>query len=116
MRIISQDGNLDFPYNSIALSTGYRGDKEKYYIFVNFVNCEQKSQIIASYSSDSKAEKAVEMLHNSYLNYVISTNLLSQELLTQYVNSHIREEVNESIANPYFRFPKDKDLEVSDDN
>ena len=116
MRIISQDGTGDFPYDSIALSTGRRGDKERYYIFANHVNCEQNSQIIATYSSEKKMEKAMEMVRVVYSNYVYSINILSQESLERFANIYSEDDFNKNIANPYFRFPKDEDVEVSDDN
>ena len=112
MRIISQDGTCDFPYDSIALSTGYSGDKTRWYIFAHYFNCEQKPQIIATYSSEKEIEKAMEMVRAAYKNYVFSINLLSQEILQKYANSLTREEFCESIVNPYFRFPQDEDLEV----
>ena len=33
MRIISQDNDLDLPYENIAISRGFRGDKKEFYIF-----------------------------------------------------------------------------------
>lgn len=112
MRIISQDGTCDFPYDSIALSTGRRGDKERYYIFAHYVNCEQKPQIIARYSSKKKMEKAMEMVRVVYSNYVYSINILSQESLECFANIYSKEDFNKNIANPYFRFPQDEDLEA----
>lgn len=112
MRILSQDGICDFPYDSIALSTGRRGDKERYYIFANHVNCEQKPQIIATYSSEKKIEKAMEMVRAAYQNYVFSINILSEESLKQIANIYLEDDFNKNIANPYFRFPQDEDLEA----
>ena len=112
MRIISQDGTCDFPYDSIALSTGYSGDKTRWHIFAHCVNFEQKPQIIATYSSEKKIEKAMEMVCAAYKNYVFSINILSEESLKQIANIYLEDDFNKNIANPYFRFPQDEDLEA----
>ena len=124
MRIISQDGTRDFPYSNIALSTGYRGDKEKYYIFANCVNSEQKSQIIASYSSESKAEKAMEMVRIAYAGRFVTNadvpddfNEQLKELMKVGFGTVIVKDTNDSRVefnnlNGYFQFPKDEDVEV----
>lgn len=59
MRIISQDGRFDLPYEQTVLS---RGDKTIYADAVNVENI-----IIAIYSTEEKAIKAMEMCREKYL-------------------------------------------------
>ena len=106
MRIISQDGMFDFPYENIAISTGHRGDNKEFYIFANFVNCaEQKPQILARYSTEKKAEKAMEMLRDAYLSRM--------ELDGGYDTVHgCYIQPNYWVLPKVFQFPKDEDVEV----
>ena len=61
MRIISQDGHYDIPYEQTVLS---RGSKAIYADAVNVENI-----IIASYSSEEKAIKAMKMCREEYLDF-----------------------------------------------
>ena len=65
MRILSQDGNCDFPYDDVGLSIGYKGDKNEFYIFCHN-KLEDNGIKIAEYSTESKARKAMEMLREKY--------------------------------------------------
>lgn len=112
MRIISQDGMYDFPYDNIELSVGSSSDEETFFIFFKPVNYDGISKAIAAYSSEEKAEKAMEMVRAAYKNYVFSINILSEESLKQFANIYLEDDFNKNIANPYFRFPNDENLEV----
>lgn len=106
MRIISQDGMVDFPYENIAISTGHRGDNKEFYIFANFVNCaEQKPQILARYSTEKKAEKAMEMLHEEY-----GRHLYGQGGDMATANFYVPPFA--FIPPKVFQFPKDEVVEV----
>ena len=125
MRIISQDGMVDFPYENIAISTGHRGDNKEFYIFANFVNCaEQKPQILARYSTEKKAEKAMEMLRTAYTGRFVTNadvpddfNEQLKELMKGGFGTVIVKDTNDSRVefnnlNGYFQFPQDEDVEV----
>lgn len=56
MRVVSQDGKLDFPYENIRLS-----------IADNSILCLDSFSTLATYSTEKKAQKAMEMLRNTYL-------------------------------------------------
>ena len=105
MRLISQNGEIDVPYEMFAIRN------EDNAIILNMVGETGKGSVIARYSTSEKAEKAMEMLRESYNNYVFAINLFSDEMLKSYANSHSKEEFNE-LAYPYFRFQADEDLEV----
>lgn len=59
MRVISQNG-CDYPYESIAIS---HGDG---IIYARPISNMDKRYLIAQYSTQDKAEKAMQMLHEAY--------------------------------------------------
>lgn len=79
MRVISQSGMFDFPYEQIAV---YRNDNN---VFCRFSNVERSANLLGSYSTEEKAEKAMEMLRGEWLDYA---------------------------DGGLFQFPKDEDVEV----
>lgn len=70
MRVISQDGKIDVPYDcfSLSMSVGKYKDVEETYIY-----CRNSSSPIgtklAEYSAESKGTKAMEMLREVYRFY-----------------------------------------------
>ena len=95
MRVISQDGTIDIPYESVIIQ---RFGREIYFLNKNLIGVEQLvSDIdIATYSTEAKAQKAMEMLHNDYYDHVAEKTYREG---AYYIH-------------PYFRFPKDEDVEV----
>ena len=69
MRVISQDGTLDIPYDSVIIQ---RFGREIYFLNKNLIGVEQlvSDMDIATYSTEEKAEKAMEMLRNNYLDFM----------------------------------------------
>ena len=63
MRIISQDGKIDVPYEMSAI----RNDDKL--IILCMVGETGKGSVIARYSTSEKAQKAMEMLHNEWDDY-----------------------------------------------
>lgn len=66
MRILSQDGMIDVPYNLSALSIGYGEPDHKYNIYIRSKLLDERPCIFASYSTEAKAQKAMEMFHEEY--------------------------------------------------
>ena len=95
MRVISQDGTIDIPYESVIIQ---RFGREIYFLNKNLIGVEQLiSDIdIATYSTEEKAQKAMEMLHNDYYDHVAEK--------TYHEGAY--------YIHPYFRFPKDEEVEV----
>lgn len=110
MRIISQDGTVDVPYEQaiVEYEACERNGEDVFYII--FARTEKSYFSIARYSTESKVQKAMEMLRESYNNYVFAINLFFDEMLKSYANSHSKEDFNK-LAYPYFRFPADEYLE-----
>lgn len=66
MRIISQDGTMDVPYEMVVIQ---RFDGKIYYLNKNLAGIEEVTEDIAlaEYSTESKAKKVMEMLQANYL-------------------------------------------------
>lgn len=95
MRVISQDGMIDVPYEQMTLNINYRNNNQ---IMAEGAHCNGENTIfsIAQYATEAKAKKAMEMLHNYYYEHEAEKNC--------------REGVN--YIYPYFQFPSDEDVEV----
>lgn len=99
MRVISQDGALDFPYE---LST-----VRVYNEIISMGMCKDDScrSIIARYSTEEKALKAMEMLREVYLKYMEiegHADLTGQGII----------QPNFWVLPKVFQFPQDDEIEV----
>lgn len=90
MRILSQDGKHDFPYEKVCLEITSRGQ-----IFAqgDIWGVEDNYIEVAKYSTEAKARKAMEMLRNEYHGYKIEETYQEG---TEYYH-------------PVFQFPQDKE-------
>lgn len=102
MRVISQHGNVDLPYEQIVVchameSVIARYNGEKY--------------ILGKYSSKEKLYKAMEMLreHNEGVNFL--KTIINTEKGTQFV-SVLPGAVFNKMTQNYFQFPQDDEIEV----
>lgn len=70
MRIISQDGIIDVPYNCSSLSAAGKKYKDVEYacIYCHNMSAPHGTKL-AEYSSKEKALKAMEMLRNEFADY-----------------------------------------------
>lgn len=93
MRIISQDGTTDVPYEHVAV---IRLNKKIYFFNSNLIT---DSQALAEYSTEAKAIKAMEMLREQH------------EKGTQFIRS-LSETTFDKMTQNYFQFPKDDEVEV----
>lgn len=66
MRIISQDGRFDLPYEFVAIST--HNIHQEQVIAKPIANTTKLYCVMGEYSTKEKAEKAMEMLRTGYLN------------------------------------------------
>ena len=66
MRVISQDGTIDIPYESVIIQ---RFGREIYFLNKNLIGVEQlvSDMDIATYSTEEKAKKAMEELRYAYM-------------------------------------------------
>ena len=66
MRVISQDGTIDIPYDSVIIQ---RFGREIYFLNKNLIGVEQlvSDMDIATYSTEAKGKKAMEELRYAYM-------------------------------------------------
>lgn len=105
MRVISQDGTLDFPYE---LST-----VRVYNEIISMGMCKDDScrSIIARYSNEEKALKAMEMLREQHEKVTFLKTIINTEKGTQFIRS-LSETTFDKMTQNYFQFPKDDEVEV----
>lgn len=68
MRVISQNG-CDYPYEGIIISYEYG------VVYARILSDIGRSYFLAKYSSDEKAEKAMQKLHQSYMSTTVVENI-----------------------------------------
>ncbi len=69
MRLVSQNGEFDVPYEIAALSR--TGNIIRAYVPM----VGEKGTVMARYSTEEKAKKVMEMLHNTYTGAFFSRNI-----------------------------------------
>ena len=110
MRVISQDGTIDMPYDSVIIQ---RFGREIYFLNKNLIGVEQlvSDMDIATYSTEEKAKKAIEMLRISYENNEFYHHTSNSEHFTEFTQA-LSEEMFKKVTSEYFRFPQDDEIEV----
>jgi hypothetical protein len=106
MRVISQDGTIDVPYEYIFLvvSIGRCKDVEHVCIYCHNISAPHGTRL-ADYSSKAKAIKAIEMLREKYLSRM--------ELDGGYdIVNKCYVQPNYWVLPKVFQFPQDDEIEV----
>ena len=99
MRIISQNGAIDVPYEMSAI----RNDGNL--IILCMAGETGKGSVIATYSTSEKAQKAMEMLHKEY-----GKHFFGQGGAMATANLYVP--AFAFIPPKVFQFPQDEDVEV----
>lgn len=113
MRIISQNGRIDFPYENFSLSI----TKDNCIVATRDTVAsisEISISVIAEYPTEAKARKAMEMLIKACCG---SLHIYVDQLVLMAKNYASRPELlkllNEAVESvKYFRFPADDEIEV----
>ena len=114
MRVISQHGNVDLPYEQIVV----RSEME----YVMAVH-KEKEYVLGKYSSDDKAVKAMEMLRETYTGMpIVMQNVdISEDVAEEFerlkkcgvvVRAENQPPKVDFINNAIFQFPQDDEIEV----
>ncbi len=112
MRVISQNG-CDYPYEGIAISYGDG------IIYARPISNMDKRYLIAQYSTQDKAEKAMQKLHECYTGVFILDKIPSPNDIKKdfaHMNGFIEvfssgDNISKaSIDNVVFRFPNEDEL------
>ena len=109
MRVISQDGTIDIPYDSVIIQ---RFGREIYFLNKNLIGVEQlaSDMDIATYSTEGKAKKAMEMLRIAYGNNEFYHHTGNSEHFTEFTKA-LSEEMFKKATSEYFQFPTEEELE-----
>lgn len=104
MRVISQDGTMDVPYENVVL---YQDEKEIMCIFSG-VYIGRK---LARYSTTEKTEKVMEMLRKSYENNEFYHHMSTTDTFKDVASLLDNEKFNE-VTRECFQLPQDDEIEV----
>lgn len=116
MRIISQDGKINLPYEMTALLVS-----DNYIQAVFAGGIQQSPYVMAMYESREKCQKAMEMLNRVYAGMFLSQNVeMSDDDYEECIKMAARgliiktmvssPDVKFEPANIVFRFPKDGEV------
>lgn len=119
MRVISQDGTIDIPYESVVIQ---RFGREIYFLNKNLIGVEQlvSDMDIATYSTEEKAKKAMEMLRDTYqygkrvaVPKFDESGIDKEDDITLYNTRLINDffKGGTYVPRKVFQFPKDEDVE-----
>lgn len=109
MRVISQDGTIDIPYDSVIIQ---RFGREIYFLNKNLTGVEHlvSDMDIATYSTEEKAKKAMEMLRIAYGNNEFYHHTSNSEHFTEFTKA-LSEEMFKKATSEYFQFTTEEELE-----
>lgn len=122
MRVISQDGTIDMPYEEVIIQ---RFRSRIYFLNKNLTGVESLSDDmqIAEYSTEAKALKAMEMLRETYIGMpIVMQNVdISEDVAKEFgrlqkcvimVRTENQPSKVDFINNAVFQFPQDDEIEV----
>lgn len=126
MRVISQTGKTDIPYEDFVFSILNRGGWNCGIVAVKNVAEPPEvfmNSLIATYSTEAKAIKAMEMLREAYIGMpIVMQNVdISEDLATEFerlkkccvmIRADNHPSKVEFINNSIFQFPQDDEIEV----
>ena len=109
MRVISQDGTIDIPYEMVVVK---RFGNAVYFLNRNLTGAENwvRDIELAKYSTEEKAKKAMEMLRISYENNEFYHHTSNSEHFTEFTKA-LSEEMFKKATSEYFQFPTEEELE-----
>jgi hypothetical protein len=124
MRVISQDGTIDVPYEyfSLSMSSGKYEDVEVAYIYCHNLSSPNGTKL-AEYSTKAKAIKAMRMLRETYVGMpIVMQNVdISEDVAKEFerlkkcgvmVQTENQPSKVDFINNAVFQFPQDDEIEV----
>lgn len=114
MRILSQDGMIDMPYEQMIINIDYQ-NKNK--IVACGVSCDGENSIfhIADYSTEAKAKREMEMLREQCMKLFSATTFLQggTELFAKSISQQEAEDFSMEYKNMnVFQFPADDKVGV----
>lgn len=122
MRIISQDGSIDFPYENSCIFIFPLITPKSFTIRIQMAGDTDTITQIATYFTEEKALKAMEMLRNAYVGMpIVMQNVdVSEDVVKEFerlkkcgimVRTENQPSKIEYISNAIFQFPTEEELE-----
>mgnify|MGYP000675793964 CR=1 FL=1 len=113
MRVISQNGKSDIPYEHFAFSIVGNGSGYSIIATRNIAEPPEVAinSVIATYLTKEKAIKAMEMLRKVYENNVFYHCTAGSKRFEE-VQRILSEEQFQKATTEYFQFPQDDEIEV----
>ena len=113
MRVISQNGKSDIPYENFIFSIVGNGNGYSIIATKNIAESQEvfMDSLIATYSTEAKAIKSMEMLRKVYENNVFYHCTAGSKRFEE-VQSILSEEQFRKATTEYFQFPQDDEIEV----
>ena len=102
MRLVSQNGNVDIPYDKAVLLHAQD------YVMARVGD---KEYLMGEYSSMKKSYRVMEMLREKYAKLEIFNSVYQKGLLTE-LNKELGFDEMQNILTSIFQFPKDEEVEV----
>lgn len=114
MRVISQNGTIDMPYEEVIIQ---RFRSRIYFLNKNLTGVESLSDDmqIAEYSTEAKALKAMEMLRDQYKGLEVFKVLASgtaEHMEKSFNSDELKEYIRAYHDINVFQFPQDDEIEV----
>ena len=111
MRVISQDGTMDVPYeiSSFSMAVGKYENVEHAVIFCYNYSTSMGTKM-AEYGSKEKAKKAMEMIRIAYGNNEFYHHISNSEHFEEFTQA-LSEEMFKKATSEYFQFPTEEELE-----
>ena len=111
MRVISQDGTMDVPYEISSFSMAvWKYENVEHAVIFCYNYSTSMGTKMAEYVSKEKAKKAMEMLRDAYENNEFYHHISNSEHFTEFVKA-LGEEMSKKATSEYFQFPTDEELE-----
>ena len=104
MRVISQDGTIDVPYERYTIWC-YKDQ----YLDIYHIACDCGDEVyrrLAEYSTEAKAIKAMEMLREHHEKVAFLKTIINTETGASFVRGLSENDFDKMTRN-YFQFPKD---------
>ncbi|MFQ9515359.1 MAG: hypothetical protein ACLRZ9_05985 [Eubacterium sp.] len=114
MRILSQDGMIDVPYENFVFAM--TADNCIVAIRDRVARLDEIVKgVVAKYSTEAKARKAMEMLRKAFENYDWIKTTGNSDELKRFARV-VSQEVFDKTTSSYFQFPADDEVEVENAN
>lgn len=109
MRLISQNGMIDVPYEKVILGICDQNNRQEYVIYA--YHDSPRPLFLATYSNTDKALKVMEMLREKYAKIELFKSVYQKGLLTE-LNKELGFDKMQNTLTSIFQFPKDEEVEV----